>query len=127
MIMTYDEHYQDGDPGSVSSLGFAEKSIQYAVSKVPKEKIVLGIPFYGRIWKDGGGFPGMGIGNEEVQALIARYGGKAVFDPNSSTPYATITIRAKITNPPSTANQLMRGHTPFGLKTNSPSSKSFSW
>lgn len=96
MIMTYDEHYQDGDPGSVSSLGFAEKSIQYAVSKVPKEKIVLGIPFYGRIWKDGGGFPqGMGIGNEEVQALIARYGGKAVFDPNSSTPYATITIRAK--------------------------------
>lgn len=38
MIMAYDEHYEDSEPGAVSSLLFAEKSIEYALRKVPKEK-----------------------------------------------------------------------------------------
>ncbi len=100
MIMTYDEHYQGGDPGPVSSLGFAEKSIQYALSKVPKEKIVLGIPFYGRIWNNGSSFPqGAGIGNEEAQMLIGQYEGKVVFDQETSAPYATITVKEKDQKP----------------------------
>lgn len=100
MVMTYDEHYQGGAPGPVSSLGFAEKSIQYALTKVSKEKIVLGIPFYGRIWKNHGGFPrGEGIGNEEAQMLISKFGGRVIFDPDSSSPYATITVKEKDQKP----------------------------
>lgn len=100
MIMAYDEHYQGGEPGTIASLGLAEKSIQYALGKVPKEKIVLGIPFYGRIWKDDGGFPqGAGIGSMEVEALVQQYNGKVTFDELTATPYATITVKEKDKKP----------------------------
>ncbi len=100
MIMAYDEHYQGGEPGTIASLNMADKSIQYALGKVPKEKIVLGLPFYGRIWKEGGGFPqGAGIGNMEVQELIENYNGKVTFEEKSATPYATITVKEKDQKP----------------------------
>ncbi|MCG8400240.1 MAG: glycosyl hydrolase family 18 protein, partial [Firmicutes bacterium] len=50
MIMAYDEHYGGAKPGPVASSSFVEDSIKYALERVPKEKIVLGIPFYGRYW-----------------------------------------------------------------------------
>lgn len=96
MIMAYDEHYRGGEPGTVASISLAEKSIQYALSKVPKEKILLGIPFYGRIWKNGSGFPqGVGISNMEVQTLVSQYEGAAAFDPETFTPTATIKVKEK--------------------------------
>jgi spore germination protein YaaH len=52
MFMAYDEHYQNSKPGPVSSMSFSRKTIESALKEVPKEKIVLGIPFYGRIWKN---------------------------------------------------------------------------
>lgn len=100
MIMAYDEHYANSEPGAVASYSFAEKSIQYAVKKVPKDKLVLGIAFYGRIWKDGGGFPcGNGLGNKEIDDLIHTYDGHVTFDQKSKTPYAQITIGKTDTKP----------------------------
>lgn len=51
MIMTYDEHYSGGSAGPVASIGFVENSIKYALERVPKDKIVLGIPFLGAYGK----------------------------------------------------------------------------
>ncbi|GAB1477396.1 hypothetical protein MASR2M70_22340 [Bacillota bacterium] len=100
MIMAYDEHYNGSAPGTIAGISMAEKSIQYALGKVPKEKIVLGLPFYGRIWRDGPGYPqGVGIGNTEVQALIEKYDGKVIFDTKTMTPSATITVEAKDERP----------------------------
>jgi spore germination protein YaaH len=56
MVMAYDEHYYGGPAGPVSSLSYVENALKYAVSLVPKDKIVLGLPFYGRIWSNAGGF-----------------------------------------------------------------------
>ncbi len=110
MIMAYDEHYQGSEPGTVASLGLAEKSIQYALSKVPKEKILLGIPFYGRIWKNGGGFPqGVGIGNEEVRQLILAYGGRVTFDKGTKTPSAEIVVNVKDDKPRINGKQIEAG------------------
>ena len=87
-------------PGPRFQSGLCGKSIQYVLTKVSKEKIVLGIPFYGRIWKNHGGFPrGEGIGNEEAQMLISKFGGRVIFDPDSSSPYATITVKEKDQKP----------------------------
>ncbi len=100
MIMAYDEHYNGSDPGTIASISMAEKSIKYALDKVPKEKIVLGLPFYGRIWQDGPGHPqGVGIGNMEVEELIEKYDGNITFDTKTMTPSATITVKAKDEKP----------------------------
>jgi len=93
MIMAYDEHYQGGSPGPVASASFVEASIKYALQKVPKEKVVLGIPFYGRYWKNGESYGGYGINAEHVERLIDKYNGYVVFDETYKSPKAIITIK----------------------------------
>lgn len=95
MLMSYDEHYRGSTPGSVSSYAFMEKSIQYALQFSPPEKIVLGIPFYARIWSDSGTLMnGYGLSEVQVQALISNYRGVVTHDKNTGSDYAKITIAA---------------------------------
>ncbi|MDP4108816.1 MAG: S-layer homology domain-containing protein, partial [Bacillota bacterium] len=91
-IMTYDEHYSGGSPGAVASLNFVEKSIQYALRNVPKEKIVVGIPFYGRLWSTDGSINGLGISLNRIQELIKKYPHKVFVDAASGSPVAHITV-----------------------------------
>ncbi|WP_047982609.1 glycosyl hydrolase family 18 protein [Ornithinibacillus contaminans] len=101
MIMAYDESYTGGPEGPVASYGWVERSIQYALNQgVPSEKVVLGIPFYGRFWKEGATSGGVGISNKRVDELLAKYGGKVTFDEASKSPMATITVNEG--DPPTT-------------------------
>lgn len=100
MLMAYDESYSGSKPGPVASISFVERSIKYALDQVPKEKIVLGLPFYGRIWSSGSGFAnGNGVSDEMVESLIADYGGTVTFDRVSQTACATITVKASDIKP----------------------------
>lgn len=54
MVMTYDEHGSWSKPGPVASLPWVEKAMQYAVSRIPAEKVVMGFPTYGRDWTSDG-------------------------------------------------------------------------
>ena len=52
VIMAYDEHHSNSEQaGPVASLPFVEQGIVSTLKKVPKEQIVMGIPFYVRKWK----------------------------------------------------------------------------
>ncbi|MDQ0228962.1 peptidoglycan-binding protein [Metabacillus malikii] len=94
MIMAYDESYTGSPEGPVASYDWVERSIQYAIKQdVPSNKIVLGIPFYGRYWKVGETSGGVGISNNRVDEMIARYGGKVEFDEKTKSPKAIITIK----------------------------------
>lgn len=100
MLMAYDESYSGSKPGPVASRSFVERSIQYALSHAPKDKIVLGLPFYGRIWSSGGGsVNGNGVSGEMTESLIANYGGTVTFDKASQTARATITVKASDAKP----------------------------
>jgi spore germination protein YaaH len=100
-IMAYDEHWDGSKPGPVASIGFVEQSIQYALEcQVPSEKIVLGLPFYGRIWSDAGTSPkGYGVGNYKIDQLIQRYGGTVSVDNGSLSAKAVITVKPGTTPP----------------------------
>lgn len=90
-IMAYDEHYQGGQAGAVASLGFVEKSIQYALTKAPAEKLVLGIPFYGRIW--GGIYKGYGISIQTVEKLAKQHETSVFYDTDTLSPVMQLTVK----------------------------------
>lgn len=52
-VMTYDEHWASSPvSGSVASIGWVEKGILNTLKSIPEEKILLGLPFYTRRWKE---------------------------------------------------------------------------
>ncbi|MCB5239836.1 glycosyl hydrolase family 18 protein [Niallia circulans] len=94
MVMAYDESYEGSPEGPVASYGWVERSIQYALKQgISSDKIVLGIPFYGRYWKEGEATGGTGISNVRVDELLSKYGGTVVFDEATKSPKATVTIK----------------------------------
>lgn len=94
MVMAYDESYEGSPEGPVASYGWVERSIQYALKQgISPDKIVLGIPFYGRYWKEGEATGGTGISNVRVDELLSKYGGTVVFDEATKSPKATVTIK----------------------------------
>lgn len=50
VLMTYDEHGLGTTQGPIASHAWVNKVIAYAVSKIPKEKIVMGLPVYSFDW-----------------------------------------------------------------------------
>lgn len=50
MVMAYDEHWSTSAPGEVASMDWCRRVAEYALSQVPAEKLVMGLPFYGRSW-----------------------------------------------------------------------------
>lgn len=53
VVMAYDEFYAGSDvAGPVSSLGFVRDAVNNTLAEVPKEKVVIAIPFYTRLWKE---------------------------------------------------------------------------
>lgn len=101
MIMAYDESWESPDSpiGPVSSLSFFERSIQYAINQgVPKDRIVAGLPFYGRMWKldgptlEGRSITGMGLSSTRVAPLVTQFNGKNQFDEKTQSSYATFII-----------------------------------
>jgi spore germination protein YaaH len=50
-VMTYDEHYSSSPTaGSVASMPWVEEAIIETLKEVPREKILLGVPLYTRVW-----------------------------------------------------------------------------
>ncbi|MBO4288554.1 MAG: hypothetical protein J5865_00445 [Lachnospiraceae bacterium] len=52
VLMAYDEHYAGSDAGSTASLPFIKKGIEDTIAAgVPAKMILVGMPFYSRIWR----------------------------------------------------------------------------
>ena len=94
MMMTYEEHGQGGHEGANAGLSFTENSIKYALTKMPANKLVLGVPFYGHYWKQGSAYSGYALTNAEAEYLIANYPSNVTWDAQSQTPMAQVTIGA---------------------------------
>ena len=55
IIMAYDEHYEGSDAGSTASLSFVKEGIEDTIEEgVDVSHIVVGVPFYSRLWKGEG-------------------------------------------------------------------------
>lgn len=84
MLMTYDEHWFGGLPGPIASLPWVVSVLDYAITLIPREKILLGIPTYGYDWSACGTKV---VRWNEVNQLISRYGWQNVtWDNIASSP-----------------------------------------
>jgi spore germination protein YaaH len=53
MVMTYDEYWATSPvSGPVASIGWVESSLKKTLKEVPKEKLLMGIPLYTRLWTE---------------------------------------------------------------------------
>jgi len=51
IVMAYDEHWASSPvAGSVASLPWVEAGLQQLLNKIPPGKLILGVPFYTRLW-----------------------------------------------------------------------------
>ena len=92
LIMGYDESYTGSEAGPVASSSFVEKSIQYALSKTTADKLVLGMPFYGRYWKEGSSIGGYGVTAMDIESLMKNYTTTKVYLPEVQTARVTLTL-----------------------------------
>ena len=51
IIMTYEWGYRNGEPMAIAPVNQVERVLSYAVSVMPSEKILMGIPNYGYDWE----------------------------------------------------------------------------
>jgi spore germination protein YaaH len=50
LVMAYDEHWSTSEPGPVASMNWCRSVAAYSLQVVGPEKLIMGIPFYGRAW-----------------------------------------------------------------------------
>ncbi len=73
IVMAYDEHYAGGQTaGSTASLNWIHQSAERTLKEVPKEKLIVGLPTYTRLWKgaDGADLKSEGIGMEACDKIV---------------------------------------------------------
>ncbi len=71
MIMAYDQHWAGGSPGPIASPSWVQSVVNYTLSTVTPNKIVLGIPGYGYDW---GGSGTTAVSYGQAKTLASQYG-----------------------------------------------------
>jgi len=90
ILMTYEWGYQFGPPGAVAPIQNVERVVQYAVTEIPPEKILLGIPNYGYDWPlpyVKGETEAKGISMEVALQTALENRAEIRFDDLTATPY----------------------------------------
>lgn len=89
-FMTYEWGWSGGEPMAVSPLPQMRKVIEYALTVVPKEKIMMGMPLYGYDWTlpyvPGGKFA-KSISPQKALELASRYDAGISYDKEAQAPW----------------------------------------
>lgn len=92
LLMTYEWGYTFGPAMAVAPLNKVREVVEYALTKIPAEKINLGIPNYGYDWTlpfVRGTSKAQNIGNVEAVQIAIAQGAEIQFDPVAQSPFFT--------------------------------------
>lgn len=90
LLMTYEWGYTYGPPMAVAPVNQVRRVVEYALTRIPAEKINLGIPNYGYDWPlpyVRGITAAKTIGNVEAVRIAIAQGAVIKFDEVSQSPY----------------------------------------
>lgn len=93
-LMTYEWGYTYGPPMAVAPLNKVREVVEYALTEIPREKILMGIPNYGYDWTlpyERGITKARLIGNVEAVRIAAENGASIQFSDIAQSPYFTYT------------------------------------
>lgn len=88
LLMTYEWGYTYGPPMAVAPIDAVRRVVEYALGRIPPEKILLGFPNYGYDWTlpyEAGTTKARSISNEEAVSLAVQYGAEIRFDERAQT------------------------------------------
>ena len=89
-LMTYEWGYTYGPPMAVAPLPNVRQVLAYALTEIPAEKIILGVPNYGYDWPlpfVQGSSRAQSISNETAVELARRHGAQILFDETGRAPW----------------------------------------
>ena len=90
LLMTYEWGYTYSEPMAVAPLNSVRQVVEYALTRIPAEKIFLGVPNYAYDWTlpyVAGQSRARALGNQQAVALAQHKGAEIMFDPIAQTPY----------------------------------------
>lgn len=90
LLMTYEWGYTYGPPMAVAPLNQVRRVVDYAVTVIPRQKIMMGLPNYGYDWIlpfVRGVTRATTIGNDYAIEIAARYRAEIRFDQTAQSPY----------------------------------------
>lgn len=90
LLMTYEWGYMFGPPMATSPLNNVRRVLEYGVSVIPREKILMGVPNYAYDWPlpfVQGQTAAEAISNQEAIARAAQYGVTIQFDEVAQAPF----------------------------------------
>ncbi|MCI8888967.1 MAG: LysM peptidoglycan-binding domain-containing protein [Hungatella sp.] len=90
VLMTYEWGYTYGPPMAVAPIHQVRRVVEYALTKIPADKICLGIPNYGYDWPlpyERGVTAAKTLGNVEAVEMAVFYGVPIQYDQRSQTPF----------------------------------------
>ncbi len=94
LAMTYEWGYTYGPPMAVSPLNKVREVLDYAITEIPPEKILMGIPNYGYDWTlpfVQGESKARILSNVDAPELARQTGAQIQFDPVAQAPYFNYT------------------------------------
>ena len=89
IIMTYEWGYVYGEPMAISPYSEVEAVLRYAVTRIPSEKILMGMPNYAYDWALPyvAGTSANTITNARALEIAIENGATIMFDDGARTPY----------------------------------------
>ena len=89
VLMTYEWGWAGGRPLAIAPINKVRDVLDYAVKVIPPEKIMMGIPLYGRDWQIPwvAGTRARTVSPEEALTLARTYGATILYDDTYQAPY----------------------------------------
>lgn len=90
LLMTYEWGYTYSQPMAVAPINNVRRVVEYALTRIPREKINLGIPNYGYDWPlpyEKGVTRATTIGNIEAITIASENGAEIRFDETAMSPF----------------------------------------
>ncbi len=84
-LMAYDDHVPSGGAGPIAPWPWVESVLDYALTQIPADKVVLGVPAYGYDWSSSGG--GTSLTGPGAQALAASVHAGIGWSETDAEPY----------------------------------------